>query len=101
MPTYLRYAAGAIGAIVVLVLTLAPLASVLVDSWSQRDLESRSRLVFLSIKDYVARQLAAGGSPALAALFEQLTEDEKLLAVGYARTTVSFASQQSSCALRL
>ena len=83
MPTYLRYAAGAIGAIIVLVLALAPLASVLVDSWSQRDLESRSRLVFLSIKDYVARQLAAGGSPALAALFEQLTEDEKLLAVGY------------------
>ena len=83
MPTYLRYAAGAIGAIVILVLALAPLASVLVDSWSQRDLESRSRLVFLSIKDYVARQVAAGGSPALAALFEQLTEDEKLLAVGY------------------
>ena len=83
MPTYLRYAAGAIGAIIILVLALAPLASVLVNSWSQRDLESRSRLVFLSIKDYVARQLAAGGSPALAALFEQLTEDEKLLAVGY------------------
>ncbi len=83
MPTYLRYAAGAIGAIVILVLALAPLASVLVNSWSQRDLEGRSRLVFLSIKDYVGRQLALGGSPALAALFEQLTEDEKLLAVGY------------------
>ena len=83
LPTYLRYAAGAIAAIVVLVLALAPLASVLVDLWSQRDLESRSRLVFVSIKDYAARQLAVGGSPALTALFEQLTEDEKLLAVGY------------------
>ena len=83
MHPYLRYAAGAIGAVVVLVLTLAPLASVLVDSWSQRDLESRSRLVYFSIKDYVARQVAAPDSPALAALFEQLTEDEKLLALGY------------------
>ena len=68
LPTYLRYAAGAIVAIVVLVLALAPLASVLVNSWSQRDLESRSRLVFVSIKDYAARQLAVGGSPALTAL---------------------------------
>ena len=59
MPTYVRYAVGAIGAILVLVLTLTPLASVLVDSWSRRDLESRSRLVFLSIKDYVAAQLGA------------------------------------------
>ena len=82
-PTYLRYAAGAFVAVVILVLTLAPLASVLVNSWSQRDLESRSRLVYLSIKDYVGRQVAASDSPALAALFEQLTEDEKLLAVGY------------------
>ena len=82
-PTYLRYAAGAFVAVVILVLTLAPLASVLVNSWSQRDLESRSRLVYLSIRDYVGRQVAASDSPALAALFEQLTEDEKLLAVGY------------------
>ena len=39
--------------------------------------------MYLSIKDYVARQVAASDSPALAALFEQLTEDEKLLAIGY------------------
>ena len=95
MPTYLRYAAGAIVAVIILVLTLAPLASVLVDSWSQRDLESRSRLVYLSIKDYVGRQVAAPASPALAALFEQLTEDEKLLAVGYCDETgnLRFASK--------
>ncbi len=83
MQTYLRYAAGAIGAIVILVLTLAPLASVLVDSWSQRDLESRSKLIFVSIKDYVANRLAAGHVADIGTLFEGMTADEKLLAVGY------------------
>jgi len=80
---YLRYAAGAVGAVVVLVMILAPLASVLVDAWSHRDLEGRSKLVFASIKDYVALQLANGGTRELAALFERLTEDEKLFALGY------------------
>lgn len=83
MQTYLRYAAAAVGLIVILVLTLAPLASALVDAWSERDVELRSKLIFNSIKDYVALQMADGGGKNLASLFERLTEDEKLLALGY------------------
>ncbi|KAB2939509.1 MAG: trehalose-6-phosphate synthase [Hyphomicrobium sp.] len=83
MQTYLRYAAGALGAVAILVLLLAPLASVLVDTWSLRDLESRSKLVYLSIKDQVTRHLASGNDSDVVSLFESLTADEKLLAVGY------------------
>jgi trehalose 6-phosphate synthase len=81
--SYLRYAAGALGAIAVLVLLLAPLATVLVDGWSRRDLESRSKLVFISIRDQVARDLEFGDPSGVSKLLENLTEDEKLLAVGY------------------
>jgi trehalose 6-phosphate synthase len=81
--SYLRYGATAAGLIAVLVLAFAPLASTVVDAWSQRDVQLRSKLLFNSIKDYVALQLAEGHGDALHAFFERLTEDEKLLAVGY------------------
>ena len=83
MPTYLRYAAGAIGAIVVLVLALAPLASVLSTPgpnviWKagRGSCSCRSRIMWRgSLQPEAARRWLR--------LFEQLTEDEKLLAVGY------------------
>jgi trehalose 6-phosphate synthase len=83
LASYLRYVAAAIGLIAVLILAFAPLASMLVDAWSQRDLELRSKLLFNSIKDYVALQLAEGRGEQLGAFLERLTEDEKLLALGY------------------
>lgn len=83
MPGYLRYSSAVLGLVAVLVLAFAPLASTLVDAWSQRDLQLRSKLLFNSIKDYVALQLADGHAENLSAFFERLTEDEKLLALGY------------------
>jgi trehalose 6-phosphate synthase len=95
LPSYLRYGAAAVGLIAVLVLAFAPLASMLVDAWSQRDLELRSKLLFNSIKDYVALQLAEGHGNELGAFFERLTEDEKLLALGYCdeRGALRFATK--------
>lgn len=83
MQNIIRYGAVAIAIIIVLVLSLAPVASMLVDAWSERDLELRAKLLFNSIKDYTALQLAEGRGEELTALFERLTEDEKLLALGY------------------
>lgn len=83
MPSYLRYLAATIGLIAVFVVAFAPLASMLVDAWSQRDVELRSKLLFNSIKDFVALQLAEGRAQQLGVFFERLTEDEKLLALGY------------------
>ena len=95
MPSYLRYGVGAVGLVVVLVVAFAPLASMLVDAWSQRDLELRSKLLFNSIKDYAALQLAEGHGEQLGAFLERLTEDEKLLALGYCdeRGVLRFATK--------
>jgi trehalose 6-phosphate synthase len=83
LPSYLRYGVAAIGLIAILVIAFAPLASTVVDAWSRRDVQLRSKLLFNSIKDYVALQLADGHGEDLAAFFERLTEDDRLLALGY------------------
>lgn len=95
MPSYLRYGVAAVSLIVVLIVAFAPLASMLVDAWSQRDLELRSKLLFNSIKDYAALQLAEGRGEQLGAFLERLTEDEKLLALGYCdeRGVLRFATK--------
>lgn len=84
MRPYLLYVAAAIVTIAVLAAALSPFATVLVDDWSRRDVELRSKLVFNSIRDYVAQNLAEGGREALLVdFFERLAEDEKLIALGY------------------
>jgi trehalose 6-phosphate synthase len=81
------YAALALAGTALIVMTVAPLASRMVQRWSQRDVELRSRLVFNSIRDQVAAGLAT--TPAAGAnlvpLFELLAEDERLMAMGYCR----------------
>jgi trehalose 6-phosphate synthase len=65
------------------VLAVAPLTSVVVQRWSERDVELRSRLVFNSIRDQVAAGLASAAGIDLVPFFERLTEDERLLALGF------------------
>ncbi len=59
------------------------MASVIVDEWSQRDVELRARLVFRSIRERVALGLAAKSESDLQPFFEQLAEDERLMALAY------------------
>jgi trehalose 6-phosphate synthase len=59
------------------------MTSAVVQRWSQRDVELRSRLVFNSIKDQVAAGLATAAGANLVPFFERLAEDERLLALGY------------------
>ena len=78
-----RYAAIAFAAALIMIATLAPLASLMVEGWLQRDVELRARLVFQSIRDQVAAGIAAEPSFNLVPFFERLTEDERILALGF------------------
>lgn len=62
---------------------LTPLANNLVSQWFQRDLQLRSRLVFSTIAPAAARLAAAGDSTELAALFDGVTKDERVLAMAW------------------
>lgn len=78
-----RYTGLALAATLIMIVALAPLATVMVEGWSQRDVELRARLAFRSIRDQVSVDIAAKPDFALIPIFEQLTEDERILALGY------------------
>jgi trehalose 6-phosphate synthase len=77
-----RYSALAVAGAGLVALVVAPLTSVIVGRWAERELELRSRLVFNSIRDQVADGLAAAANTSLVPFLERLTEDERLLALG-------------------
>jgi trehalose 6-phosphate synthase len=76
-----RYAALALAAALIMIAALAPLASVMVEGWSQRDIELRARLVFRSIRDQVAMGIAVKPEFDLIPFFERMAEDERILAL--------------------
>ena len=78
-----RYAAIALAAALIVIAALAPLASVMVEGWSNRDVELRVRLVFRSIRDQVAMGIAVKPEFDLIPFFERLAEDERILALGF------------------
>src|SRR5262245_6755695 len=69
--------------VAVLILTVAPMAGGVVERWSRRDVETRSRLIFNSIRDRVTEALNATSSGNLVPFFERLAGDERLLALGF------------------
>src|SRR5262249_40423555 len=77
------YVGLALTGMALIILTVAPLASKVVQRWSQRDVELRSRLVFNSIRDQVASGLAGGSSVNLVTLFNRIAEDERLLGLAF------------------
>jgi trehalose 6-phosphate synthase len=78
-----RYGALLLSAAAILIVALAPLASLLVEQWSLQDVKLRSRLVFQSIREQVASDLAATPGVDLTPFFEGLAQDERLLALGF------------------
>jgi trehalose 6-phosphate synthase len=82
-----KYAALGVGALVLIIVAVAPLVTVTVEGWSRRDIELRSRLVFRSIRDQVAIGIAATPGVDLIPFFERLAEDERLLALGFCAET--------------
>jgi len=77
------YAGLVVAGTALVILAVAPLTSTVVQRWSERDVELRSRLVFNSIRDQVSTSLAFATGADLVPFFERLTEDERLLALGY------------------
>ena len=90
---------GAIGVIAILLIILAvtPLVTAVVEGWSRRDVEVRSRLLFRSIEDRVAAAIGSGDASSIAPLFERLAEDEKLVALGFCdeTETLRYATKQT------
>nr|WP_258765951.1 trehalose-6-phosphate synthase [Bradyrhizobium arachidis] len=78
-----RYVILALAAIGLVIAALTLLASVMVEDWSQRDIDLRSRLVFRSIRDQVATAMTARPEIDLVPVFERITEDERILALGF------------------
>jgi len=64
-----------------LVAALVPLSTSLIEQWSRRDVELRSELVFNSIRDRIEREVTSPPQE-LGPLFERLTSDERILALG-------------------
>ena len=87
MRTYLLYGAALLAAAGAVALVLMPAFSVIVGDWSRRDVELRSKLIFNSIRDQVAQHLATADDAPLAAFLERLTDDEKLLGLGYCNSS--------------
>lgn len=76
-------AAGLVfGAAFILIVGLAPLSSFLVEGWMRQDIELRSQLIVRSIKNQVVANLS-NSNPDLVPFLERITDDERLLAVGY------------------
>lgn len=78
-----RYVILALAAVGLVIAALTLLASVMVEDWSQRDIDLRSRLVFRSINDQVARAMTARPEIDLVPIFQRITEDERILALGF------------------
>ncbi len=79
----IRYALLALAALAVIIAAMTQMASLIIDQWSQRDIELRASLVFRSIRERVAFGLAAKTESDLQPFFERLAEDERLLALAY------------------
>jgi trehalose 6-phosphate synthase len=82
-PARLSLYAG-VGLLVLVLLTfaVAPFSKAIVEQWSRRDVESRSRLVFTSIQGPVLRALRDDDRPRLDNILKDVTRDERILAVG-------------------
>ena len=78
-----RYALLALAATGIGIAALTSVAAVMVEDWSQRDIDLRSRLVFRSIRDQVAMTMTAKPEIDLVQVFDRIIEDECILALGF------------------
>jgi trehalose 6-phosphate synthase len=102
--SWLGYIGLGIAGTALIILAVMPLTSAIVEGWLRSDVELRARLVFRSIRDQVIVGLAAAPAADLVPFFERLTEDERILALGYCtaagelRYATKFMPKTISCA---
>jgi hypothetical protein len=79
---WLRYG-GSLIFVAAAIFVISPFATAFVEQWSRRDIELRSTLVFNSVRTELNSLLASTATQQIDDLFERLTLDERLLAVGF------------------
>jgi trehalose 6-phosphate synthase len=79
----IRYGMAALIIVAAAIFVVSPFATTFVEQWSRRDVELRSILVFNSLRDELASMLSQDATKQIENLFERLTLDERLLAVGF------------------
>jgi trehalose-6-phosphate synthase len=83
MKFVIRYGLAALLIVLAIILVIPPFAASLIQQWSQSDVESRSVLAFNSALDEFTMLFDEHDSKKIVALFERMSLDEQLLAVGY------------------
>jgi trehalose 6-phosphate synthase len=83
----IKYIALGISALMLIIAAITPIVSLIVEGWSRRDVELRSRLIFRSIRDQVIQDLSATPGIEIVPFFERLAEDERILGLGFCDTT--------------
>lgn len=78
----LKYLALGIVVTAILALAIAPFSKRLIEQWSRSDVEARSRLVYKAIQNPAVRSIADDDMQRLAAIFENVALDDRILAVG-------------------
>ena len=75
---------GLLGVLLLLGLTLlvVPPSKLLLEQWSNADVQSRSRLIYASVQGPVRRALADGDQGRLSSILAGVAEDDRVLAVG-------------------
>ncbi len=96
MKLVLRYGLAALLIVTAIILVVPPFAASLIEQWSRSDVESRSVLAFNSALDDITTLLAAHDSRKIVAVFERMSLDEELLAVGFCdqQGVLRYASRQ-------
>ncbi|WP_456640334.1 alpha,alpha-trehalose-phosphate synthase (UDP-forming) [Bradyrhizobium sp. USDA 10063] len=77
-----RYGGAGLIAVLLAGLAIAPFSRNVIEQWSRRDVEARSRLVFNAIHSSLDQAVKAHGWKSLEGIFENVALDERILAVG-------------------
>lgn len=83
MRLLIRFALALLGIIVVMAWALSPVADNLIARWFQHDVETRSQLIFSSVRDTLTILLRDKSTRDVEVLFDRIAEDELVLAVGW------------------
>lgn len=82
MPLVIRFALPLLLVLGAISWAAAPLVNKMVAQWFLADVEMRSRLLFHSIQDSLATSAGQRSGAAVEALFQRVTQDERVLALG-------------------
>ncbi|HUC52280.1 MAG TPA: trehalose-6-phosphate synthase [Xanthobacteraceae bacterium] len=83
MKFVIRYGLAALLMVTAMVVLIPPFAASLIEQWSESDVESRSVLAFNTALDELTDLLNEHDAKKIEALFERMSLDEQLLAVGF------------------